>query len=75
MKFGACPTTQAMQLLETAKKLNLNVIGVLEDESWRGKITVKSGGKVKFTANDWKVMEKTVEVLKPFKDATVKLSS
>ena len=62
-------------MLERFVELKDAIIGVLEDESWRGKITVKSGGKVKFTANDWKVMEKTVEVLKPFKDATVKLSS
>jgi hypothetical protein len=52
---------------------------ILEDEEWKDKIIVKSGtggGKpVKFSSNDWKVMERTVKVLGPFKEATVKLSA
>ena len=52
------------------------IIEVLESEDWKGKITVKStGAKVKFSSNDWRIMERTVQVLKPFKEATVKLSS
>ena len=48
----------------------------MESEEWKGKITVRStGAKVKFSSNDWRIMERTVQVLKPFKEATVKLSS
>ena len=62
-------------MLERFFELKEALIQVLEDEEWKGKISVKAtGGKVKFTINDWRVMERTVQVLKPFKEATVKLS-
>jgi hypothetical protein len=62
-------------MLERFFELKEAIIQVLEDEEWKGKISVKAtGGKVKFTINDWRVMERTVQVLKPFKEATVKLS-
>ena len=52
---------------------------VLGDDEWQEKIsvtTVTGGGKyVKFTSNDFKLMEKIVKVFGPFKEATVKLSS
>ena len=67
-----------LDMLERFVELKEAIIGVLEDEDWKGKIKVKTdgvSGKVKFSSNDWKVMERTVVVLKPFKEATVKLSS
>ena len=67
-----------LDMLERFVELKEAIIGVLEDEDWKGKIKVKSdgvSGKVKFSSNDWKVMERTVVVLKPFKEGTVKLSS
>ena len=51
------------------------IIEVLESEEWKGKISVKTGVKVKFTNSDWKLLERLVQVLKPFKEATVKLSA
>ena len=47
----------------------------MDEDEWKSKIRLKSGGAVKFSQNDWRVMEKLVDVLKPFKDATVKLSA
>ena len=61
-----------LYLQEPVKKL-------LEDEEWKDKITVKAGNNagrpVKFTNSDWKLIEKSVKVLGPFKEATLKLSS
>ena len=52
---------------------------VLEMGEWKDKIMVRSGnhaGKpVKFNNNDWKVMERVVKLLGPFKEATIKLSA
>ena len=49
---------------------------VLEDEEWKEKIVLKGGAgagrPVKFSSNDWKLMEKVVKVLGPFKEATRK---
>ena len=66
-------------MLERFHHLQEPVKKVLEDEEWKEKITVKTGATagryVKFTSNDWKLMEKVVKVLGPFKEATLKLSS
>ena len=68
-----------LDMLERFHYLQEPVKKVLEDEEWKEKITVKTGGNagryVKFTGNDWKLMEKVVKVLGPFKEATLKLSS
>jgi hypothetical protein len=65
-------------MLERFHLLQEPIKKVLEDEEWKEKISVKTvtgGGKyVKFTSNDFKLMEKIVKVLGPFKEATVKLS-
>ena len=58
-----------VELQEAIKK-------VLEDEEWKDKVNVKSTGRpVKFNNNDWKIMERVVKVLRPFKEATLKLSA
>ena len=62
-------------MMERFVELKDPITAVLADDEWKGKITLKSGGAVKFSVNDWRVMDRLVEVLKPFKDATVKLSS
>ena len=62
-------------MLERFVEVKDAVIAILADDEWKGKITVKTGGMVKFSANDWKVMERLVDVLKPFQEATVNLSS
>ena len=62
-------------MLERFVEVKDAVIAILADDEWKGKISVKTGGMVKFSANDWKVMERLVDVLKPFKEATVNLSS
>ena len=66
-------------MLERFHLLQEPIKKVIEDEEWKEKISVKTvtgGGKyVKFTSNDFKLMEKIVKVLGPFKEATVKLSS
>ena len=67
-----------LDMLERFHYLQEPVKKVLEDEEWKEKITVKTGGNagryVKFTGNDWKLMEKVVKVLGPFKEASLKLS-
>ena len=66
-------------MLERFVTLQEAIKKVLEDDDWKDKILVKSGnnaGKVvKFSNNDWKVMERIVKVLGPFKEATLKLSA
>ena len=63
-------------MTERFVELKEAIIEVLESEEWKGKILVRgTGAKVKFSNNDWRIMERVVQVLKPFKEATVKLSS
>lgn len=68
-----------LDMLERFLYLQEPVKKVLEDEEWKEKITVKTGGSagrhIKFSGNDWKLMEKVVKVLGPFKEATLKLSA
>ena len=62
-------------MTERFVELKQPIIAILDEDEWKNKIRLKSGSVVKFSPNDWRVMEKLVEVLKPFKDATVKLSA
>ena len=66
-------------MLERFVTLQEAIKKVLEDDEWKDKILVKSGNNagrvVKFSNNDWKVMERIVKVLGPFKEATLKLSA
>ena len=62
-------------MVERFVELKDPITEVLESEEWKDKITVKPGVKVKFTSNDWRVLERLVQVLKPFKEATLKLSA
>ena len=66
-------------MLERFVELQEAIKKVLEMEEWKGKIVVKTGNlagtAVKFSNNDWKVMERVVKLLSPFKEATLKLLS
>ena len=62
-------------MVERFVELKEPISEVLESEEWKGKISVKAGVKVKFTSSDWRLLERLVQVLKPFKEATVKLSA
>ena len=65
-----------LDMLERFSELQEAVKKVIEDEEWKDKIINKTSGKaVKFTNNEWKVMERVVKVLGPFKEATLKLSA
>ena len=66
----------SFDMLERFVELQEAIKKVLEDEEWKDKINVKSTGRpVKFSSNDWKIMERVVKVLRPFKEATLKLSA
>ena len=65
-----------LDMLERFSDLQEAVKKVMEDEELKDKIINKTSGKaVKFTNNEWKVMERVVKVLGPFKEATLKLSA
>ena len=49
------------------------VTKVLDSAEWKDKVKVKEKS-VKFSSHEWKVMENTVKVLEPFKEATLELS-
>ena len=45
-------------MTERFVELKEPIIAILDEDEWKSKIRLKSGGAVKFSPNDWRVMEK-----------------